>query len=26
MAVEARFTDHLLGAWATGRSSLLPPA
>lgn len=24
MAVEARFTEHLLQAWTTGRSSLLP--
>ncbi len=26
MAVEARFTDHLLSSWAAGRSSLLEPA
>jgi hypothetical protein len=25
MAVEARFTAHLLGSWAGGRSSLLDP-
>jgi hypothetical protein len=26
MAVEGRFTAHLLDSWASGRSSLLPPA
>jgi len=26
MAVEARFTDHLLGSWAAGRSSLRSPS